>query len=101
PDPDLAQASQPDDPLFLRLILEGIAHLHFDADMPLTRPAFSHAAAYHLWRGDCRLGPYNAHVLYFGDLDVGLVSIHRLPASHEVELLRFSVVRRKSSGELN
>jgi hypothetical protein len=92
-DAEIVRASQPAaSAMLLHMILE-LVERHCGQELFVLAPFFLHAAAYRLWHGGCHLGGYVAHVLYFDDVKIGMLSIVKPQDSSSVGYLRFSVVQ--------
>jgi hypothetical protein len=94
--PEIVRASQPAaSAMLLHVILE-LVERHFGQELFVLAPFFLHAATYRLWHGGCHLGSYVTHVLYFDDVQTGILSIVKPQDSFSVEYLRFSVVQQSA-----
>jgi hypothetical protein len=91
-DAEIVRTSQPvASDLLLHVILE-LVKRHYGQELFVLTPFFLHAAEYRLWHGGCHLGSYVTHVLYFDDVNTGILSIMKPQDPASVEYLRFSVV---------
>jgi hypothetical protein len=105
-DAEIVRASQPAaSAILLHVILE-LVERHSGQELFVLAPFFLQAAAYRLWHGGCHLGGchlggYVAHVLFFDDVQTGILSIVRPQEPGSVDYLRFSIVQRAEASARN
>lgn len=89
--PVIGAASKPQEFPSLGQMAQRIAEEHFRQALPLTRPLFLHVEEHHLWHGACRLGPHFAQVIYFADIELGILSVVPAPYRGSADFFRFTV----------
>jgi hypothetical protein len=95
------RASQPAaSAMLLHVILE-LVERHCGQELFVLAPFFLHAATYRLWHGGCHLGGYVTHLLYFDDVQTGMLSIVRPQDPASVDYLRFTVLQRAEAAARN
>jgi hypothetical protein len=86
--------------MLLHVILE-LVERHCGQELFVLAPFFLHAATYRLWHGGCHLGGYVTHLLYFDDVQTGMLSIVRPQDPASVDYLRFTVLQRAEAAARN
>ena len=93
-DPEIVRSSEPAASSLLLHVTVGLVERHCGEELVVLAPFFLHAPAYQLWHGGCHLGAYVTHLLYFDDVNTGLLSIVRPQDTGNADYVRFSVVSR-------
>jgi hypothetical protein len=91
--PAVRTASTPKRHPYLIQMAQRIAQEHFRQTLPVTRPLIVHVEAHRLWHGACRVGPHFAQMIYFEDIELGILSVLPHPYRGNTEFFRFTVVQ--------
>jgi hypothetical protein len=93
-DPQLERASTPAVSTVLVQMIQALLAQHYGQIFPAVIPGLRHAQPYHFWYGDCLLGPHRVWLLFFDDVEIGILMAMRPTGSGDLDYLRFSVIRR-------
>jgi hypothetical protein len=93
-DAEIVRASQlAASPLLLQVTL-GLVERHCGQGPYVVASLFLHAPAHQLWHGGCYLGGYVAHLIYFDDIQTGILFMAQPQDAVNAKYVRFSVVQR-------
>lgn len=92
--PQLDHASTPAASRMLMQVIQALLATHFGQSPPTVTPSLRFVQSHHFWYGDCLSVSHQAHLLYFDDVETGILSVMRSPESDVRDCLRFSVIRR-------
>lgn len=93
-------AGKPEAHSRLKDIIEQVATRALGSAQTAERLVLIRLAAYQFWHGSCVLGEKMAQVIYFDDIDCGLLTILRNPLTGETQYTRFSVVKLARQGHV-
>ncbi len=92
--PQLEHASTPAASRMLMQVIQALLARHYGQSPPTVTPSLRFVQSHQFWYGDSLSGPHQAHLLYFDDIETGILSVMRSPESDVRDCLRFSVIRR-------
>lgn len=80
-------------------IVEGAARKVLGGEPRASMLILIRIARYRFWHGTCDLGGYPAQVIYFDDIDCGLLTVVKNPVIGEILYMRFSALTLDSDNK--
>lgn len=94
--PDFMQLGSPARHRFLEKVLREIGRKAFDKRVRLTKPMLIRLPKYRFIHGSCQLNGHLASVLFFEELQMGLVAIVISDYPGETQIVRFTSLKAEN-----
>lgn len=96
--PDFMKMGRKSKAPFLKSALKAIGKQLFKDEVKITRLLITKIAKYSFYHGPCFINGIMSSVIFFKDIDMGMLSMIMPSSVGEVKFIRFSAIQMKDSG---